>query len=88
MVLQNMGRFNDSLQPLDQAIELNSRFAKAWNLKGLALLDQNNNEEALTCFEKATGLEPNNKAFQDNKNEALKVLRRNPELKIEFPKTG
>ena len=83
-ILAIQGSYNESLPLLDKAIELNSKNADAWNTKGLVLMELNSTEEAQSCFEKATALQPSNRDFQSNLQKAQEGLEKEPEKTIEF----
>lgn len=50
-ILSNMGRLNESLMNLSDAIKFDSNNYKAWEEKADIYLKQNQNDEAIKCFE-------------------------------------
>ena len=55
-------------------MEIDPKFAAAWNNKGLALGNLGRNEEAIECFDKAIEIQPNNAIFWNMKGVALLFL--------------
>jgi tetratricopeptide (TPR) repeat protein len=56
----------DAIESYDRAIEINPKYALAWNGKGLALDSMGRYEEAIKCFDKA---------IEANPNDAMAMLR-------------
>ena len=55
-----------SLEAANRALELDPALADAWSMVGTLLLDAGRAREAVTCFEKASALEPSNESVQLN----------------------
>jgi Flp pilus assembly protein TadD len=56
--LDLQGKYDEALQALDKAVELEPLYAEAWNGKGGALISLGRYDEALTAFDKAIELKP------------------------------
>ncbi len=69
----------EALMAYEQAIQLDSNFALAYNGKGNVLWVLKRYEEALAYYERAIQLDPNNAMFQGNKGLVLQDLKRNEE---------
>jgi tetratricopeptide (TPR) repeat protein len=52
------GEYNNTIEYSDKAIKINPSFALAYNIKGQALFNLKNYQEALSCYEKALELRP------------------------------
>lgn len=48
----------EALLCFERAIEIDPRYAMAWNNKGLALEDLGNSRDAVACFDSAINLNP------------------------------
>ena len=57
--LSSLGRYNESIEAYNNAIELDASYTKAWKDKGLALAVLSRYEESMACFEKATEIDGN-----------------------------
>ena len=68
-----MEKFDESIQDCDRAIEINSKFAKAYFRKAQALREKLDNLAAIEALKTALELEPSNeeciKAFEETKQE-------------------
>lgn len=60
-------RPDDALADFDQAIALNPKVARAWNFKGMVLVDLNQNDSAFVCFDRAVELKPDYAAALNNR---------------------
>jgi tetratricopeptide (TPR) repeat protein len=56
--LSKVGKFQESIDCLDKAIEIEPDFADAWHNKGYALGNLKKYAEAIECFDKAIEIEP------------------------------
>jgi Flp pilus assembly protein TadD len=77
-------RYEESLQSLEKATELNPQNADAWNDKKLIQMKLNNVTEAINSSEKAGELDPSSKGFQENANIAAAEPGTVPERTIDF----
>ena len=71
IALDNLSKFQDALVCYDQAIEINPRFADAWNHKGLALDHLDRHQEALICYDTAIEINPRLAKAWTNKGTSL-----------------
>ena len=62
-----MERYVDAIRSYDKAIELDPKYALAWNNKGSALGYQENYDEAIKCYDEAVRLDPNYAVAKYNK---------------------
>ena len=58
-LLLNSGKYNESIEAYNKAIELNQSYAVAWSHKGDALLNLSLFNESLDSYDKAIKLDPN-----------------------------
>ncbi|RNA17139.1 Small glutamine-rich tetratricopeptide repeat-containing alpha [Brachionus plicatilis] len=63
--------FNSSIEDCKNALKIDPSYGKAWGrlgkfILGLALLSNNQNEEAYEAYNKAIQLEPNNEGYKQN----------------------
>jgi len=58
IILFNLGRYNESLQIFNQALELNPIDADNWNSKGAVLAQLGRYNQAIKCFDLAARLDP------------------------------
>ena len=70
----NLGKFEEAIRYLDEAIELDPNYAIAWNNRGYALDNLGKFEEGIYCYDKALELDPNLTVAQENKDLAYKRL--------------
>jgi len=54
-----MKRWDEAVQPFEQAIRLRSNYPEAWNYKGVALANQGRQTDALSAYRQAIKLRPN-----------------------------
>ncbi len=54
-----MRRFEEALECLDKAIEIEPNYAQAWANKGAVMQGLERYEEAIECFDKAIEITPN-----------------------------
>jgi tetratricopeptide (TPR) repeat protein len=88
------GRYAEAIDAYEKAIELDPRYAKAWNNKGLALDSLNKLDESVQAFEKAVEINPRyveawyNKGTvlddQGKYDEAIKAYNKAVELKPNY----
>jgi tetratricopeptide (TPR) repeat protein len=65
------GKYNESLAAFDQATYITIKNATVWNNKGVALVALGKPTDALECFNKALGIDPNYAEAQANKADAM-----------------
>ncbi len=73
------GRAAEAEPSIRRSLELDAAFPEAWSLLGSILLDSRRAEEALSCFLRASLLEPSNAAVQLNLASAYAALGRTAE---------
>jgi predicted Zn-dependent protease len=73
------GRGAEAEPSIRRSLELDAAFPEAWSLLGSILLDSRRAEEALSCFLRASLLEPSNAAVQLNLASAYAALGRTAE---------
>jgi formylglycine-generating enzyme required for sulfatase activity/DNA-directed RNA polymerase subunit RPC12/RpoP len=64
--------FEEAIKCYDKALEIDSRYYKAWNNKGIALHKQGKIEESIKCYDKALEIVPEHKESLHNKEYALR----------------
>ena len=69
--LLNLGKYNESIDAYNKAIELNQSYAVAWKQKGNALLNLTKYNESLECYNEAIRLDPDYAMAWNNKGNAL-----------------
>ena len=69
-----MGRWQDALAPLEQAIALNPRYAVAHTHLGNVYLEQRRYDDALRCQDRATALDPRFFQAHFNRGEVLEKI--------------
>lgn len=69
------GKYSDSLDAYNKAIELDPKFALAWYEKGVTLNTLGKYNESIKAYDKALESDPNMTSAQDGKREAESVLR-------------
>jgi tetratricopeptide (TPR) repeat protein len=60
----------------DNSLEIDPKYASAWNNKGYSLNELRRYEEALNCFDKAIEIDPEDPFVWNNKGYSLNELRR------------
>lgn len=58
--------FTNAIEDCKNALKIDPSYGKAWGRLGLALLSNNQNEEAYEAYNKAIQLEPNNDGYKQN----------------------
>jgi tetratricopeptide (TPR) repeat protein len=69
-LLDDLGRYDESLTSLDKLIELDPKEAGLWNTKGNTLSILGRYEEAIACYDKSLELVPTNKIVSNNRSKA------------------
>jgi len=54
----NYDQYDEALKSANRALELNPEYGLAWYLKGVILMNMNQNYEAKLCFQNATKYDP------------------------------
>jgi tetratricopeptide (TPR) repeat protein len=70
-LLLNLGKYNESIEAYNRAIELNQSYAIAWSHKGNAFLNLSLYSESLECYNKAIELDPKYANAWGNRGNAL-----------------
>ena len=68
--LISLGRFEEAIESLDRAIEINPLNEVTWNNKGNALSRLGRHEEAIDCYDRALKINPNYEVAWNNKGNA------------------
>ncbi|CAD8146676.1 unnamed protein product [Paramecium octaurelia] len=74
--LNNLGRYQESIECCQKAIKLNSQNDKIWNNLGFALNSLGRYQEAIQKFDKAIQIDPKNDMAENNKGFSLNSLQR------------
>jgi len=74
--LDDIGKSKEAIECYNKALEINPRFADAWNNKGAALDDIGKSKEAIECYNKALDINPKHLDACYNKAQALKDDRK------------
>ncbi len=74
--LYNLGKYNESIEDFDRAIEIDTQNAVAWSNKGAALASMGKYDDALEAFNKTIEIDPQHAGAWFNKGAALESLRR------------
>jgi tetratricopeptide (TPR) repeat protein len=69
--LRNLAKYEEAINCLDRAIEIEPNYASAWYNKGLALEGVAKYEEAIRCYDKVIEIDPNYAYALNNKGAAL-----------------
>ena len=77
--LYEQGRFLESIDCYNKAIQINPHYVDAYNNKGLGFFMLNRYQEALDCYSKALEINPTSKRVWFNKGMSLKQLGRQGE---------
>ena len=72
--LGELGRYEESLENCEKALEIDPNYSMAWNNKGYSLYKLGKAEEGLKDVEKALELDPNNEDALESKQEILAAL--------------
>ena len=56
--LSALGRKEEAIACYDRALEIEPRYAHAWNNKGIALSALGRKEEAIACYDRALEIDP------------------------------
>jgi tetratricopeptide (TPR) repeat protein len=70
-ILFDQGKYNESMQAYDKAIELNPRYSEAWNGKGKILFEQGKYNESMQAYDKAIELNPRYSEAWNSKGEVF-----------------
>ncbi|CAD8158117.1 unnamed protein product [Paramecium octaurelia] len=76
VALQNLQKYQESIESFDKAISINPQNDRVWNHKGSALHDLQKFKEAIECYEKAILINPKNDIAWSNKGSALHCLQK------------
>ena len=74
MALGGLGRYEETLEYCEKALEIDPNYSMAWNNKGYDLHKLGKSEEGLKDVEKALELDSTNKAALESKQEILTAL--------------
>jgi|GEM_PF-2088966 len=74
--LISLGRFEEAIESLDRALEINPRNEVTWNNKGNALSRLGRHEEAIDCYERALKINPHYEVAWNNKGNAYARIGR------------
>ena len=77
--LAALGQYAEAISCYDQALAINSPFAKVWNNKGIALEALGRFAEAIGCFDQALAIDPRYGSAWQNKGAVLDALGRHAE---------
>ena len=69
-----MDNYNKAIECYRKAIELDPKYASAWNHMGGAYVQLGDYQKAVECFQKAVELKPGDKGIQGNLEAAKKKL--------------
>ena len=72
-------KWKDAIEKFNKVLELDKKYFKAWNYRGMALLNLNNYKESINCFSKAIEINPEYAIAWNNKGVALEKLDRHEE---------
>jgi len=86
--LYSQGKYDDSLQAFDKAIEIDPGNADAWYNKGVVLYDQGKYNDSLQAFNRSIETNPLDADAWYNKGSALKALGRTTAAEYAFAKTS
>lgn len=76
------GKFEEAIDIFSELVKKDNRNHKAWNAYGVALSQTNHSENAISCFENALQLDPDNKIYQRNLNRIKNPPAKTPKSKI------
>jgi serine/threonine protein kinase len=80
--LQNLGKFEDALEAINQAIALSAADWLFWHTKASILIDLAQFDQALLCFDRAIKFDPERIGSYENKVKVLQRLKRFEEALI------
>ncbi|MDD4652877.1 MAG: tetratricopeptide repeat protein [Methanothrix sp.] len=86
--LYSQGKYNNSLQAFDRAIDLDPGNADAWYNKGVVLYDQGRLDDSLQAFNRSIEIDPLDADAWYNKGSVLKELGRTSAAKDAFAKAS
>jgi tetratricopeptide (TPR) repeat protein len=76
VALHYLLKYDEALRTYDKAIEINPKYADAYNNKGNVYKDLEKQEEALKCYDKAIEIDPEEGDFYYSKGNALYTFKR------------
>jgi len=82
--LNRLERYDEALECLDKAIELDSNYAIAWRIRGDVLDDLKRYDEAVESLDKAIKIDPNNASSWRIRGYVLRNLKRYDEALASF----
>ena len=77
--LGSAGRYQEAIECLDRAIDINPKYALAWYNKGVVLTRLGRYQEAINCYDRTLELNPKLVPAWNNKGLTLSKLGRNQE---------
>ena len=80
------GKYSEAIQKYNEALELNPRYASAYNNRGSAYQDIKQYEQAIADYTKAIELEPNDAVRYNNRGKAYKALGDTARAEADFSK--
>ena len=86
IVHRRLDKKKEALENLKQAIALNPKYVRAYNVLGVTLVERGRHEEALKYFQKASLLDPSYVEAYNNLGNALKELGRFEDASENFKK--
>jgi len=69
--LFHLGKYDEAIKAINEAIKIDSKFADAWNGKGWVLFHQGKYDEAINCYSEALHLDPTHFKAWGNKGSVL-----------------
>ena len=82
----NEGKYEEALEALDKALEVNPEYVEVLSAKGGLLMELGRYEEAVSVYDKATQVEPENAMLWNKKGKVLIELERYEEAVTAFDK--
>lgn len=73
LILDSMGKFNESINMYSKALELNPKNAITWHNKALTLIKQRKIDEAISCFDEAISINQEYSKAWYNKGRCLEM---------------
>jgi len=74
VALGDLGRYDDAIRCIDEALKINPRYAEAWTGKGSASGNLGRVDDAIRCFDEAIRINPGDAKAWNNKGIALCML--------------